>query len=279
MFDIKVSGIFLTILLTGLLACRSGGVNSDENQPGVVLAKMTDSLSQSKDTLMDSDTSADTAYLMGRFDPEQDPRFVRMEKRYAQPAGLMLRREAYEAFKNMADVAAAEGIQLVILSATRNFERQKSIWEAKWTGRRLVDGQSLAETIKDPVQRALKILEWSSMPGSSRHHWGTDIDINSFENVYFANGRGKKEYEWLQANAAGFGFCQPYSPKGKDRSNGYNEEKWHWSYLPISLPLTQQAEQHLRNEMIEGFEGAETAVEIDIVNNYVLGINPACKQQ
>ena len=286
MFDFKVHvfwGVLLLLIFAGLMACRSGEVEAKNKQKhDVILTNLEDTLVQSKDTLMEFPTTHDSSsismsYLMGQFDPVKDPRFVRMEKRYAQPPGLLLRREAYEAFKRMADAAAKEGIQLVILSATRNFARQKTIWEEKWTGARLVDGQKLAKTIPDPVQRAQKILEWSSMPGSSRHHWGTDIDINAFENSYFAKGRGKKEYDWLQANAARFDFCQPYSPKDKDRPHGYNEEKWHWSYLPLSTPLTQYAEKHLRNEMIQGFQGAETAPPIDIVRNYVLGINPTCK--
>jgi len=114
------------------------------------------------------------------------------------------------------------------------------------------------------------------MPGSSRHHWGTDIDINALTNEYFEKGKGQKEYDWLVANAASFGFCQPYSPKGDARPYGYNEEKWHWSYLPISKKLSEQYKLRIKNEDIKGFAGAESAPQIDIVNKYVLGINKAC---
>ena len=78
-------------------------------------------------------------------------------------------------------------------------------------------------------------------------------------------------------NAASFGFCQPYTEKGEDRPFGYNEEKWHWSYMPISRPLTWKAGKELKNEMISGFLGKEVAVEIDVVNKYVLGVNTDCK--
>ncbi|MBK8672515.1 MAG: D-alanyl-D-alanine carboxypeptidase family protein [Bacteroidetes bacterium] len=30
------------------------------------------------------------------------------------------------------------------------------------------------------------------MPGSSRHHWGTEVDINALSNAYFSTGEGKK---------------------------------------------------------------------------------------
>ena len=78
--------------------------------------------------------------------------------------------------------------------------------------------------------------------------------------------------------AARFGFCQPYTPKGENRPYGYNEEKWHWSYMPLSKTFTQQAGLHLKDKMIKGFEGAETAVDIQVIKHFVLGINSACKK-
>ena len=40
--------------------------------------------------------------------------------------------------------------------------------ENKWTGKRLLsDGTNVANDIADDVEKALKILEYSSMPGSS----------------------------------------------------------------------------------------------------------------
>ena len=114
------------------------------------------------------------------------------------------------------------------------------------------------------------------MPGSSRHHWGTDIDLNALENSYFEQGEGKKVFDWLEANAHEYGFCRPYTEKGPERPNGYNEEKWHWSYRPIAKPLTDQARESLTNDMIRGFKGADTAEEINVVENYVLGVSSKC---
>ncbi|HUR31432.1 MAG TPA: M15 family metallopeptidase, partial [Saprospiraceae bacterium] len=167
------------------------------------------------------------------------------------------------------------GIRLQIRSATRNFNYQKGIWEAKWTGAKLIEGgENLAETTPDHKERALKILRYSAMPGSSRHHWGTDFDLNSFENSWFEEGEGLNIYNWLKKHASEYGFCQPYSA---GRQHGYFEERWHWSYMPVSQPLTTLAKEELKNEMIKGFHGSETAGMIDVVKNYVLGINEECK--
>lgn len=216
-------------------------------------------------------------YLMGQFDPWRDNRFAEIPYPYAEKTNMYMRKEALEQFKLMAQAAKADGITLVIKSATRPFEAQKSIWEAKWTGKRKVDGKFLDSEVKNPKARALKILRWSSMPSTSRHHWGTDIDINSFDPAYFDRSPGKEEYGWLLENAPNYGFCQVYSKMGKERPFGYQEEKWHWSYLPISQNLTQIYSEQIRDEDISGFLGSETATSIEIVRKYVLGIHPSCK--
>jgi zinc D-Ala-D-Ala carboxypeptidase len=202
-------------------------------------------------------------YLMGKFDPDTHTDFIEIDKKYAVREDMFLRKEAYEAYKKMYAAAEKEGVKLTVVSATRNFKNQKNIWETKW--------QNLI--IKDPTERALKILEFSSMPGSSRHHWGTDIDIVNLSNAYFDKNGGKKIYAWLLKHAAKYGFCQPYTA---GRPSGYHEEKWHWTYMPLSKDFTKYAENNLKNEMIKGFIGSETAVSIDIVKNYVLGINKNC---
>lgn len=215
-------------------------------------------------------------YLQGHISPTRDKSITEIGQKYASKKGMYMRVEAYEAFQMMHNKAKAEGINLKIISALRIFSHQKRIWEAKWTGARKVDNQDLSKTIPDPAERALKILEYSSMPGTSRHHWGTDIDINNLNNSYFESGKGLKEYNWLVENAAQFGFCQVYSPKGKDRQNGYEEEKWHWSFLPTARQFTHLYKTTFTNKTIGGFKGAEAAASINVIEKYVLGINPDC---
>ena len=216
-------------------------------------------------------------YLQGKFDPSQSPLFDRIDTMHTDRVDLYLHRDAYTAFKQMHDAAKAVGITLVIRSATRNFIAQKNIWERKWSGATILSSGHSAADIADYKQRALEILKYSSMPGSSRHHWGTDIDLNAFNNMFFEEGEGKEIYAWLSTYAGDYGFCQPYSPKGADRPMGYEEEKWHWSYLPIAKKLTEKAGQFLEDSEIKGFAGAEQAQQIGIVEKYILGINSKCK--
>jgi LAS superfamily LD-carboxypeptidase LdcB len=209
------------------------------------------------------------SYLLGKFNPSQHPDFVAVGKPYTNRTGMVLRRETLLAFKKMWDAARKDGISLTIISSTRTFDAQKAIWENKWS--------KLRTQIKEPKDRALKILEYSSMPGTSRHHWGTDIDLNDLNDASFiAGGPHAKMYAWMQKHAAEYGFCQPYTAKNEDRPNGYNEEKWHWSYRPLADALLNQYEQNINDDMISGFTGAENAQSIGIVQNYVLGV--ACKK-
>jgi LAS superfamily LD-carboxypeptidase LdcB len=230
-----------------------------------------------EDTLTSKNPIFEIDYLLGKFDPATHPDFAKIPSEITNKENVYLRKEVLEAFIKMRNAAKEDNITLTIISATRNFQAQKVIWEAKWNGGRLVEGQNLSISIKDPAQRALKILRFSSMPGTSRHHWGTDIDINDLNDSYFLSGNGKKEYEWLVKNAGKFGFCQVYSPKGAQRPNGYEEEKWHWSYTPTSEILLQQYQEKVKPEDINGFQGAETAQSINVIKNYVLGISPNCR--
>ena len=77
--------------------------------------------------------------------------------------------EAGKAFVAMREAALEEGIEIEIVSAYRSYERQKFIWNRKF--------YSNAKKGISPMENINKIIEYSTLPGTSRHHWGTDIDI------------------------------------------------------------------------------------------------------
>jgi len=216
-------------------------------------------------------------FIMGKFNPSNDTSFVEISSQYADREGMFMKQEAFDAFKEMYNAALKDGIKLQIRSAARNFDYQKQIWEKKWTGKTILsNGENASTAYSNLASRAKKILEYSSMPGTSRHHWGTDIDFNSFDNAWFESGEGLKLFNWLESNASSFGFCRPYTAKNDLRPNGYNEEKWHWSYTPLSDIYTEFAKNNLDAKMITNFAGSGVTDEIDVVNNYVLGINQSC---
>lgn len=217
-------------------------------------------------------------YLIGDIDPAKDPMFAKIPEKYLGGSRVWGHKDAVDAFVRMAEDAASNGYVLKAVSAFRSFSDQKEIWENKWSGKTLVGGKKLNVSTPDPKARALKILEFSSMPGTSRHHWGTDFDINNLNNSYFNTRDGKRIYDWLTQHAPQYGFCQVYSAKGADgRSTGYEEEKWHWSYMPVASWYLKQYPIDVGYERLTGFDGATSAKDINVIKNYVQGINPECK--
>ena len=208
-------------------------------------------------------------FLMGRFNPKTHPDFVKVDKKYHTKSEMYLLKETLEAFIKMRESAKQDGISLTIVSGTRNFDAQKRIWEKKYE-RNKNKGLSDIENIK-------KIMIWSSMPSTSRHHWGTDIDINGFDEYFDGkNPQANKEYEWLKENASKFGFCQTYTEKKEGgRLTGYNEEKWHWSYMPIAKQLLEDYSRLIDYSDIKGFSASEFSQELNIIEKYVFGIE--CK--
>ncbi|MBV7267665.1 M15 family metallopeptidase [Winogradskyella luteola] len=204
-------------------------------------------------------------FVLGKFDYRKDSTFVKVASKHSAKE-IYLKSKVYDAFLQMSDSANKVGITLKIISGTRNFHEQKAIWERKW---------NKYSDLK-PIERALKILEYSSMPSSSRHHWGTDVDLNSLNNSYFNIGKGLEVYNWLTVHANAFGFYQVYTNKKNGRT-GYNLEKWHWSYLPLASQYLEFFNLNIGTEDINGFEGSKLAVEINIIKDYVNGISEEAK--
>ena len=211
------------------------------------------------------------SFLLGIISFSKSDLFVELEKQYHTKSKMYLEKETASAFKRMYKAAKLDGINLKIVSGARNYYSQKSIWERKF--------KKNEQAGMSPIENAKKILLYSSMPSTSRHHWGTDIDINSLEPSYFEYGRGKIEYDWLVKNGAKFGFCQTYSDFDKnDRSSGYQEESWHWTYMPKSKKFLAEYNKTVGYEDINGlFLGSELAAEqLGMIENYVNGISSDC---
>ena len=148
---------------------------------------------------------------------------------------ILLEKETYSAFIKMKDAAEKDGIIIKLVSGFRDFYRQQMIWNNKYkkfTNEFSLDGPT---AIKE-------IIRFSTIPGTSRHHWGTEIDIidKNFENEkdllnskkYEEGGIFNSLKKWMDKNSKRFGFYIVYD----DDSNrpGFEYEPWHYTYKPIS---------------------------------------------
>lgn len=146
----------------------------------------------------------------------------------------------------MRAAAAADGIDLVAFSSFRDFDRQLVIWNGKYRGERPMQdraGRPLNPAVLSPAERVAAILWWSALPGASRHHWGTDIDVMDLAALppgyriqvvpaeYQPGGPFARLTTWLDAHMHAYGFFRPYTT---DRG-GVAPEPWHLSYAPLAL--------------------------------------------
>ena len=93
---------------------------------------------------------------------------------------LRAERETASAFKTLGRRTAERGFELRVASAFRDYDRQVRIINDKWTGARPVtdgEGRLLERTRYTDDDWLNLILRFSALPGTSRHHWGTDLDI------------------------------------------------------------------------------------------------------
>jgi len=206
-------------------------------------------------------------FLLGKVRRQDNPLFVKIEKEHTE-RNIFLIYPVYEAYKKMYEAALADSVKLIITSGHRTFVEQVCEWELRW------NNPETNITFANDVEKAKYVLQYRSMPGTTRHHWGTDIDLNSLKLAYYQTTEGEKVYNWLKENAATFGFYQSYTIFDEKRPTGYREEKWHWSYKPLArLMLIKYLELVSIND-ITGFKGDKAAKVLPIITDWVLGINP-----
>jgi LAS superfamily LD-carboxypeptidase LdcB len=168
-------------------------------------------------------------------------------------------------FLQLQKEARQAGFELEIFSGFRGFERQLSIWNRKATGKLAVldsDAVPLDIARLNEKEMAFAILRWSALPGASRHHWGTELDVfdaaarpEGYEielvpKEVNSGGIFGPLHDWLDqriATSAAFGFFRPYD---QDR-NGVAPERWHLSCAPVAALYEQQLTTELLRRTIQ----------------------------
>lgn len=193
--------------------------------------------------------------------------------------GINLRQEAHDAFLKMKKAAYSAGFDVKMISSYRSFEKQKAIFERKFINYTEIDNI-------EPLDAIDKIIEYSTIPGTSRHHWGTDIDIiDGYPRVsgdvlvpekFEAGGPFENFKKWLDKNANSFGFYLVYTDDFFRK--GFKYEPWHYSYAPLSKPMLKQFRKtnifkHLLNEEFDGSEHFTTRFLKTYIQNNILGVN------
>ena len=183
--------------------------------------------------------------------------------------GHFLHCDVVAAYRKLVEQAAEEGIALCLASGFRSFDRQLAIWNAKAQGQRpVVDshGEPVAMATLSERDQVLAILRWSALPGASRHHWGSDMDIWDSAAVsddyqlqlspdeYAAGGPFDACSRWLDAliSAGKTEFFRPYTQTDNDaRTGGVAAEPWHLSFRPLATICEQALTPDVLYKLIE----------------------------
>jgi len=197
-------------------------------------------------------------------------------------SGQYLQPQVCLAFKEMQKAALADGIDCQIASGYRSFSRQLSIWQRKWTGEKAlldINEKPLEFALLSDTEKLHAILTWSALPGTSRHHWGTDFDVYDSQSVKQCGvplQLVKSEYEdasgpcfslnnWLSKNAEDYGFNRPY----QHYKGGVAAEPWHLSYQTLAMQCMQHFDiAQLQQVLIEHHIGGLNLILDDIENIY-----------
>jgi len=196
--------------------------------------------------------------------------------------GYDLIKEAADAYIKMKVAAVKDGFELKVVSSYRSFDRQLAIWNRKF--------EINSKEGMDPLENIKKITEYSTIPGTSRHHWGTEIDLISAQpkvdgdvllaNLFEGEGPYAALKSWMDANANSYGFFLAY-PKDSLRK-GFQYEPWHYSYKPKSKYflknyLTIDLKNIFLSHEILGKEIFDEKFIQEYKEEYILGISSKIK--
>ena len=188
---------------------------------------------------------------------------------------VQLHCQVLAAFQALQALAHQAGMTLSAVSGYRSFDQQLQIWNNKFNGLRpILDhaSQPIDPAILSDEDKVFAILRWSMLPGASRHHWGTEIDVCDYSALpqgyqlqlipqeYDDGGYLAELNHWLEENLPGTGFYRPY----RQDLGGVAREPWHLSYQPIA---TQAQQEHTLALLSETITAADIAGKQAILAN------------
>ena len=132
--------------------------------------------------------------------------------------GFKFDEHAAQYLTSMLADATEDGINLFIISSYRSTERQSQNFNNN-----VNKLKALGLSEQDAYNETAKYF---AEPGFSEHSIGLAVDLNSLEETF----ENTKEFNWLQNNAANYGFILRY-PKDKEDVTKIAYEPWHYRYV------------------------------------------------
>jgi len=177
----------------------------------------------------------------------------------------LLHKKVITDFTALQVAAEKAGFTLHIASAFRSFQRQLVIWNNKYSGvTSILDKKEIPIDVNaiTELEKLHHLLHWSALPGTSRHHWGTDIDVYDpnllpeqqtlqlTKSEYLNDGYFSSLNTWLTENIQQYGFYRPY----QQDQGGVAEEPWHISYFPLATTYLKELDLVLIEKTIQSHD-------------------------
>lgn len=125
----------------------------------------------------------------------------------------------------MMQAARADGVDLVVCSPYRDYNRQTYLFERRIT-RYMNAGMSYMDAYKTASMSV-------TSPNASEHRIGLAIDFYSSSYMKLDTGFADTEAgKWLAAHSYEYGFILRY-PEGKEYITGIGYEPWHFRYVGV----------------------------------------------
>jgi LAS superfamily LD-carboxypeptidase LdcB len=192
------------------------------------------------------------------------------------------------AFLDMRSDALKAGIDLLPYSSFRDFRTQLRIWNSKFSGAKPlydIDGKVRTFAGLSSSEIISCILNWSAVPGGSRHHWGTEIDVvdravmpsgylpKLLPEEAAPDGIFSSLHRWLDSHINEYGFFRPY----RHNNGGMYPEPWHLSYSSLSVVALNQVSIEMLNDAVQNADilGKELVLERmpEIYRDHILNIS------
>lgn len=131
----------------------------------------------------------------------------------------------YPSLQAMMDAARAEGLQPLICSSYRTWDKQAELFEAK--------AQSYLDQGFARAEAEEKAAAWVARPGTSEHQAGLAVDIVDVSYQLLDKAQEDTPVQrWLMAHCAEYGFILRY-PTEKSALTGVSYEPWHYRYVGL----------------------------------------------
>lgn len=137
--------------------------------------------------------------------------------------GQYIDRRAYDGLKKMIDDARAEGLDPIICSSYRTYDKQTQLYHNQ-----VEAYKNRGYSHKDAAKEA---AVWVAVPQTSEHQLGFAVDIVSVSNQNLNRTQEDTPVQkWLMKNCWKYGFILRY-PEDKNTITKIGYEPWHYRYV------------------------------------------------